>query len=175
MEKVITIYPRRRIMAVVNEIEEYDDDLSKTSSLGQELNIGEKLDSLENRAIWLDEEFRIPVIDYRIGVAPIVGLLPGAGDGLMMLIAATIVYNGMRLGAPTTTLIWMSIILVIEGIVGLIPGFGDGISIVWSSNMQNVSYLRAKEDSLDGSMNWMFLLILMSPFMMVIIVILGLL
>lgn len=162
-------------MASISEIEQYSDEMDEISSINKELDIGKKLDSLENRAMWLDEEFRIPVIDYRIGVAPIVGLLPGAGDGLMILIAATIVYSGMRLGAPTTTLLWMSIILVVEGVVGIIPGVGDVISIVWSSNLQNVGYLRAKEDSLDGSMNWLFLLILMSPFLILIIAIMGVL
>lgn len=162
-------------MATISSIEEYNGDPDNISSLDKELKIGKKLDNLENRAVWLDEEFRIPIINYRVGVAPIVGLFPGAGDGLMMLIAASIVYHGMRLGAPTTTLIWMLIILIIEGIVGIIPVIGDIISIVWSSNVQNIGYLRAKQDSLDGSMNWLFLLILMLPFLVMIIAILGVL
>lgn len=137
--------------------------LSDDSNFGQELRISRKLDKLENRAVWLDAEFRIPVINFRVGVSPIVGLLPGAGDGLMMLIAATIIYHGMRLGAPTKTLVRMVSVLMLEGIIGTIPIVGDIISIFWSANIQIVGYLRANEESLDGSMNWIFLLLLLSP------------
>jgi len=134
------------------------------AELERRLRIGETLDELENRATWLDAEFRIPKTEIRIGVSSIVGFLPGAGDGLMMLLAATIVYHGMRLGAPTRTLVWMSIVLLVEGIIGIIPILGDAVGILWSANIQNVGYLRARQDSLDGSTNWLFVLLLLSPF-----------
>ena len=141
------------------------------ADLDQRLAVGDRLDKLENRAAWLDAEFRIPGTEFRIGVSSIVGLLPGAGDGVMMLVAATIVYRGMRLGAPTRTLVWMSIVLLVEGIVGIIPVVGDAIGILWSANLQNVGYLRAREASLDGSTNWVFVFLLSSPFLLLLLLI----
>lgn len=137
--------------------------------LEQELSIGETLDKLEERAVWLDAEFQIPQTDLRIGVSTIFGLLPGAGDGLMMLIAASIVYHGVRLGAPTLTLLWMLVIVLVEGIVSVIPVLGDIIGLIWPANIQNVGYLRANRDALDGSTNWLFVLILASPFILLIV------
>jgi hypothetical protein len=139
------------------------------ADLDRHLAVGDRLDKLENRAAWLDAEFRIPGTEFRIGVSSIVGLLPGAGDGAMMLVAATIVYHGMRLGAPTRTLVWMSIVLLVEGIVSVVPVVGDAIGILWSANLQNVGYLRAREESLDGSTNWVFVLLLASPFLLVVV------
>ncbi len=86
----------------------------------------------------------------------------------MMLVAATIVYHGMRLGAPTRTLVWMSVVLVIEGVVGIIPLAGDVIGLLWPANLRNVSRLRAREASLDGSTNWLSVLLLASPFILVV-------
>jgi len=84
----------------------------------------------------------------------------------MMLVAATIVYHGTRLGAPTRTLVWMSVVLLVEGVVSVVPIVGDAIGILWSANLQNVGYLRAREASLDGSTNWVFVLLLASPFIL---------
>ena len=147
------------------------DGVPSEADLDQRLAVGDRLDKLENRAAWLDAEFRIPGTESRIGVSSIVGLLPGAGDGVMMLVAATIVYRGMRLGAPTRTLVWMSIVLLVEGIVGIIPVVGDAIGILWSANLQNVGYLRAREASLDGSTNWVFVFLLSSPFLLLLLLI----
>lgn len=136
---------------------------SPTADLRRHLGVGEKLDKLENRAVWLDAEFRIPMTDTRIGVASIVGFLPGAGDGAMLLLAATIIYHGMRLGAPTSTLVKMLVIVLVEGVIGAVPIIGDAVGVVWTANIQNVGYLRANQDALDGSTNWAFLLLLCSP------------
>jgi hypothetical protein len=149
---------------------ELDGDPSE-AELGRHLYVGEKLDRLENRATWLDAEFRIPLTNIRIGVASIVGFLPGAGDGAMLLLAATIIYHGIRLGAPTLTLIWMSIIVTVEAIIGVIPVVGDIIGIFWTANIQNVGYLRANQDALDGSTNWVFVLLLFSPVILLIILV----
>lgn len=139
---------------------------STNHDLERALTIGDKLDRLENRAVWLDAEFTIPGTDIHVGVSSIIGLLPGAGDGAMMLLAATLVYHGMRLGAPTRTLVWMTIILVVEGIIGIIPILGDAIGLLWPANIQNVGYLRAQQEALDGSTNWLFVLLLFSPFIL---------
>lgn len=141
------------------------------ADLAKQLRVGDTLDKLENRAAWLDAEFRLPGTEFRIGVSTIVGLLPGAGDGAMLLVAATIVYHGLRLGAPTRTLVWMSLVVIIEGVVGIIPVVGDVIGLLWPANLQNVGRLRAREASLDGSTNWTFVFLLSSPFLLVLILI----
>jgi hypothetical protein len=131
--------------------------------------VGRKLDKLENRAVWLDAEFRLPFTEFRVGVSTIVGLLPGVGDGAMMVLAATLVYHGMRLGAPTWTLVKMSVILLIEGLVGAIPIVGDLVGLVWSANVGNVGRLRRHEETLDDSTNWLFVLLLASPFILFVL------
>ncbi|MFC7028318.1 DUF4112 domain-containing protein [Halomicroarcula sp. GCM10025324] len=148
---------------------------SLESELDQALSIGERLDELENRAVWLDAEFTIPGTNIQIGVSSIVGALPGAGDGVMMLIAASIVYHGFRLGAPTKTLVWMYIVLLVEGVISIIPLLGDFIGAYWSANIQNVGYLREHSETLDGSTNWWFLVATSSPFILFVLLVVSLL
>lgn len=137
--------------------------------------IDERLDELERRAVWLDEEFRIPLTNTRVGVSSIVGLLPGAGDGLMFLVALSLVYHGLRLGASTRTLLWMSVVLTVEFAVSVVPVVGDLVGLLWSANVQNVGYLRANRESLDGSTNWVFVLLLCSPWIVTFLAVVSLL
>lgn len=137
--------------------------------------IDERLDELERRAVWLDEEFRIPLTNTRVGVSSIVGLLPGAGDGLMFLVALSLVYHGLRLGASTRTLLWMSVVLTVEFAVSVVPVVGDIVGVLWSANVQNVGYLRANRESLDGSTNWVFVLLLCSPWIVTFLAVVSLL
>lgn len=151
-------------MSVVSDSSELDTDLATaTDQFENAQAIGEKLDNLESRAVWLDREFKLPFTDRRVGVSSIVGLLPGGGDGVMALVAATIVYHGIRLGAPTKTLVWMSIILIVEALVSVIPIIGDAIGLIWTANVNNVARLRNHQEQLSGTTNWWFVLLLLSP------------
>lgn len=137
--------------------------------------VDERLDKLENRAVWLDQESRIPGTNARIGVSSIVGLLLVGGDGAMFLVAMSLVYHGLRLGASTWTLTKMSVILFVEFVISIVPVLGDFIGVYWSANVQNVGYLRTHRDELDGSTNWVFVLILFSPSILTFLVVVSLL
>jgi hypothetical protein len=144
-------------------------------AFAETVRVDERLDELERRAVWLDQEFRVPGTNARIGVSSIVGLLPGGGDGAMFLVAMSLVYHGLRLGASTWTLTKMSVILFVEFVISIVPILGDFIGAYWSANVQNVGYLRAQRDELDGSTNWVFVLILFSPSILTFLAVVSLL
>ena|GEM_PF-1930736 len=144
-------------------------------AFAETVRVDERLDELENRAVWLDQEFRVPGTNARIGVSSIVGVLPGGGDGAMFLVAMTLVYHGLRLGASTWTLTKMSVIFFVEFVISIVPVFGDFVGAYWSANVQNVGYLRASRDDLDGSTNWVFVLLLFSPSILTFLAVVSLL
>lgn len=165
-------------MSVLSGPRETDADLSVAEAEAEferAQAIGDSMDELESRAIWLDAEFKIPYTDRRVGVSSIVGLFPGGGDGAMAILAATLVYRGMRLGAPTKTLVWMSFVLLVEGIVSVVPILGDLIGLLWPANVNNVARLRKHQDSLDGSTNWWFVLLLTSPGLLFVLAVVSVL
>ena len=85
----------------------------------------------------LDEGIRVPGVDYRIGVDPLIGLLPGAGDVLTGGFSLYIVLEATRLGVSPTTLLKMIANITVDVAGGTIPFVGDIFDAVWKANKRN--------------------------------------
>lgn len=94
----------------------------------------------------LDSAFEIPGTRFRIGLDPILGLIPGIGDLLGGGFSAYILYLGARAGAPVPVLAQMFLNIALEMLVGTIPILGDLFDMGWKANQRNVDLL---EDYLD--------------------------
>jgi hypothetical protein len=80
----------------------------------------------------------IPIGRWRVGVDPIIGLVPGAGDWFGALLSLYILYQGARLGMPTHVLGRMAGNILVETIVGAVPVLGDLFDFAWKANMRNL-------------------------------------
>lgn len=89
----------------------------------------------------LDNAIAIPGIGYRIGLDPLIGLLPGGGDLMAGLISIYIVVEAARLGVPAATLGRMGLNILTEVVMGSIPMLGDLFDVVWKANARNVGLL----------------------------------
>jgi len=85
----------------------------------------------------LDEGVRVPVIGYRIGIDPLLGILPGAGDVLSGAVSLYIVVEAARLGVSYTTLCRMIANISLDVVVGTVPIVGDLSDVVWKANTRN--------------------------------------
>ncbi|HAT12323.1 MAG TPA: DUF4112 domain-containing protein, partial [Microcoleaceae bacterium UBA11344] len=56
----------------------------------------------------LDNAIPIPGTKYRIGLDPILGLIPGGGDLLGSIFAGYIVFKSAQMGVPQETLVQMA-------------------------------------------------------------------
>jgi hypothetical protein len=74
---------------------------------------------------------------YRIGIDPIVGLIPGFGDFIGAALSFYLVYEAARLGLPKRVLLRMCGNVLIEVLVGEIPLLGDVFDAVWKGNLRN--------------------------------------
>ena len=106
----------------------------------------EQREQLERLAWMLDDAIRIPVIGYRIGIDPIIGLIPGVGDALGGVLSSYIVFRGAQMGASTPVLVRMSVTALIGVLVGMIPFAGDLFDAVWKANDRNVRLLKRHLD-----------------------------
>lgn len=128
-------------------------------SVTSELESEEPLDRLHSISYLLDNAFQIPGTNYRIGLDPILGLLPVAGDVPGAVLAAYIVVEAAYLGAPRETLLRMVLNLVVDAIVGSLPVVGDVFDAVWKANARNVQLLEAHQlDPNAGAADRRFLL-----------------
>ena len=89
----------------------------------------------------LDHSITIPDTKYKIGVDPIIGLIPGGGDIFGAILSIYIMYSGIRIGVPRATVNKMFKNILLEFIVGCIPVVGDVFDVVWKSNQRNVKLI----------------------------------
>ena len=86
----------------------------------------------------LDTAVKLPFIPIRIGLDSIVGLIPGAGDALMLFVSLRIVWVGKSLGMPKALIAQMVKNSAIDFGLGFIPFVGDIVDIFYKANQKNV-------------------------------------
>jgi hypothetical protein len=96
-----------------------------------------QLEFIKRLSYYLDSAIPIPGTKMRIGLDPIIGLIPGVGDALTSLISTYIVLTAMKLKVSRWTLVRMVFNIVIESVVGIIPIVGDFFDAYWKSNERN--------------------------------------
>jgi hypothetical protein len=99
----------------------------------------------------LDDAIPIPGTRMRIGLDPLIGLVPGLGDIAGGIASAYIVLAAARLGAPKAMLLRMAANVGIDTIVGSVPIIGDLFDAGWKSNSRNVRLLEAHVADPRGS------------------------
>ena len=92
------------------------------------------------RLAWLVDR-SIPIGPWRIGLDPILGLIPGAGDWLGALLSIYVLYEGARLGVPAPVVTRMAGNILLETIVGAVPVLGDLFDFAWHANARNVALI----------------------------------
>lgn len=108
------------------------------------------LKQVERLAWLLDNSIRIPLINYRIGLDALIGLIPGFGDVAGMILSSFIVLQAIRLGATRTLLVQMLFNIGIEALIGLVPGIGDLFDAAFKANIRNVRLLRTMMSDLPA-------------------------
>jgi hypothetical protein len=98
----------------------------------------------------LDELFTVPGTDYRIGLDPLIGLVPGVGDVPTSVASAYIVAQAAALGVPRATLARMLLVVAVDSVVGSLPIVGDLFDAVWKANSRNLALLESRMDDPAG-------------------------
>ena len=96
---------------------------------------------LRRFAVWLDAGIAVPGTSIRVGLDPLLGLVPGLGDAAGALLAAWILVEAIRMGAPRATLARIASNIAIDALVGAVPVLGDVFDFVWKANLRNVALL----------------------------------
>lgn len=118
----------------------------------------------------LDEAITIPGTKKKIGLDPIIGLVPGGGDTLSMVLSSYIIIEASLLGLPKATLLKMVSNILIDAIVGTVPVVGDLFDVVSKANTRNLKLLDAHVDNPNFKAKldkWFVLLIVLMLFLIV--------
>src|SRR5262249_2972343 len=95
------------------------------SSPGAVVSSSPSFDAARKLAYWLDAGIRIPGTNLRVGVDPILGLIPGVGDAAGAVLAGWILVEAYRLGASRATLVRIAGNVALDAGLGAIPLLGD--------------------------------------------------
>lgn len=121
----------------------------------------------------LDNAIPIPGTSYRIGIDPIIGLLPGGGDFVGTAIAAYIVVEAARMGVPRKTLVEMVSNIVLDTVSGTVPVLGDLVDVTFKANSKNVAlledHLNVPRQQLGRKVDWLFLAMLLGGLFLFVI------
>ena len=89
----------------------------------------------------LDSAAGIPGTKLRVGLDPLLGLIPGAGDLVGAALSGYIVLTGVQLGASRTVVLRMLANVALDTLVGTVPVLGDLFDAGWKSNVRNVALI----------------------------------
>ncbi len=95
----------------------------------------------------LDDALRIPGTRLRVGLDPLIGLVPGLGDVLGGLLSGYVIYEGVRIGVSRKAVVRMLLNVVVELLLGAFPAVGDLFDAGWKANARNVRLLEGELDS----------------------------
>lgn len=116
----------------------------KTELIERRDNRRHAMERLDRVAALMDDRFEIPIVGVKVGLDPLIGLIPGGGDWVVWFVSVYILWEGLRLGASFETLLRMAANIAIDLVVGYIPGAGDLFDVLFKANRKNVELLRTE-------------------------------
>jgi len=98
----------------------------------------------------LDDFIKIPGTDKRIGLDPIIGLIPIFGDFATSTAGLSLLASGAKKKVPKSVYLRMIANWTLNSLIGAIPIFGDIFSFWYKSNRRNHTLLHAHLNEAHG-------------------------
>jgi len=92
----------------------------------------------------MDDQFRIPILEWRFGLNAIIDLIPEFGDIATTIVALYILVSAVRYRVPKITLLRMAINIGIYFLGGTVPFVGYLFAVWWKPNIRNLNLLRKR-------------------------------
>ena len=93
-------------------------------------------------ALLMDNLIRVPGTQFRIGIDPLIGLIPGLGDTGSAMVSALALIQAARQGVPKIVLARMATNILLNELIGIVPGIGDAFSFWFKSNARNHALIK---------------------------------
>ena len=118
----------------------------------------QRLDALRKMSQLLDSAFVVPGTTYRVGLDPIMGLVPVLGDLVSPLFTIGILWQARELAIPRVVQLRMIFNVAIDTLLGVVPVVGDLFDFAWKANDRNMALLdrHAAEEHPAAPGDWLF-------------------
>ena len=118
----------------------------------------------------LDESITLPGTKYKIGIDPIIGLIPGGGDVIGGILSMYIMHTGIKMGVQKTVIIKMFRNIALDFLIGWIPIIGDIFDVIWKSNQKNVKLIEKSLNLENDNTLLGYMMILLLILILVIVI-----
>ena len=124
----------------------------QSGAKGTDMGSGHVPANASDRALQLvawvmDNLFRVPGTQRRFGLDPIIGLIPGVGNGANALMSAATILRGAQRGVPKVVLMQMALNILLDSGLGSVPVVGNAFSFWFKSFARNYSLLEKHSGS----------------------------
>lgn len=92
-------------------------------------------------ARYMDELLRVPGTNVKIGLDPILALVPGFGDAVASGAGFIILFDALYTGVSIPVFLRMALNMFVNFLIGLVPGAGAAASVFFKSNSRNLHLL----------------------------------
>lgn len=99
------------------------------------------LKRLDKFSRFTDSSIGLPFTRFKIGVEPLIGIVPGIGDLIGLVMAGYVLLEAQRAGATSDVKRRMLRNIGIDFVGGLIPVVGDAFDAVYKANTRNTRLL----------------------------------
>lgn len=106
-------------------------------------SIRQRVEALE---MLLERSFRIPGINFPVGLDAVVGLVPVLGDIVTTVMGAYLVWEARNLGLPRWKLWRMAGNVAFDTAIGAVPVVGDAADLLFRSNTRNLRIIKRHLD-----------------------------
>jgi len=130
------------------------------------------LEALRRVAQLLDSAFVVPGTSYRVGLDPILGLVPGLGDLVSPLFTIGILWQARELALPRIVQMRMIFNVAIDSLLGAVPIVGDLFDFAWKANAMNLALLErhAQEERTASAGDWLFVILMVGLVVLVAVI-----
>lgn len=102
--------------------------------------------ALRRFAFFMDEAFTVPGTPFKVGLGPLVGLIPGIGDVIGGVMSTWIVIGALRHRVPARIILRMIFNIAVDLLFGAVPVAGDLFDFLYEENVRNMRLLEKHRD-----------------------------
>lgn len=120
----------------------------------------------------LDDAIRIPGTPYRIGIDPLLDIIPIGGDFIGTALSIYIVIEAARMGVSRPVVVKMVSNILFDTVIGTVPVLGTVADAVWKANGKNIELLETelKIPQSEKKADWLFLVLLIGGLLIAIVI-----
>ena len=101
---------------------------------------------VEAMEILLERSFRIPGVNFPVGLDAVIGLVPILGDIVTTALGAYMVWEARNLGMSKWQLTRMGANVAVDSLISFVPVVGDAADFVFRSNSRNLRIIKKHLD-----------------------------